>query len=74
IQYDPRGTPLPGVQNREQAVRAASNEPANRKRNEEMGSIPAAPDQMGPEALARLVRSEVDRWATVVRAAGSQPQ
>jgi tripartite-type tricarboxylate transporter receptor subunit TctC len=29
---------------------------------------------MGPEALARLVRSEVDRWATVVRAAGIQPQ
>jgi tripartite-type tricarboxylate transporter receptor subunit TctC len=39
-----------------------------------LGSIPAAPDQMGPDALARLVRAEVDRWATVVRAAGIQPQ
>jgi hypothetical protein len=39
-----------------------------------LGSIPAAPEQMGTEALARLVRAEVDRWATVVRAAGIQPQ
>jgi hypothetical protein len=29
---------------------------------------------MGPEALSRLVRAEVDRWAIVARAAGIQPQ
>jgi tripartite-type tricarboxylate transporter receptor subunit TctC len=55
-------------------LRAALADPAIRKRIEDLGSIPAAADQMGPEALSRMVRSEVDRWATVVRAAGIQPQ
>jgi tripartite-type tricarboxylate transporter receptor subunit TctC len=62
------------VQKLDEALRAALNDPAIRKRIEDLGSIPAAADQMGPEALTRLVRAEVDRWATVVRAAGIQPQ
>jgi tripartite-type tricarboxylate transporter receptor subunit TctC len=72
--FAPRGTPAPVVQKLDEALRAALNDPAIRKRIEDLGSIPAAADQQGPEALARLVRSEVDRWATVVRAAGIQPQ
>jgi tripartite-type tricarboxylate transporter receptor subunit TctC len=72
--FAPRGTPAPVVQKLDEALRAALNDPAIRKRIEDLGSIPAAADQMGPEALSRLVRSEVDRWATVVRAAGIQPQ
>jgi tripartite-type tricarboxylate transporter receptor subunit TctC len=72
--FAPRGTPAPVVQKLDEALRAALNDPAIRKRIEDLGSIPAAADQQGPEALARLVRAEVDRWATVVRAAGIQPQ
>jgi tripartite-type tricarboxylate transporter receptor subunit TctC len=50
-------------------MRAALNDPAIIRRIEELGSIPARPEAQGPDALATLVRSEVDRWATVVRAA-----
>jgi tripartite-type tricarboxylate transporter receptor subunit TctC len=72
--FAPRGTPAPVVARLDQALRAALNDPAIRQRIEGLGSIPAAPEAQGPEALARLVRSEVERWATVVRAAGIQPQ
>ena len=72
--FAPRGTPAPVVARLDQALRAAVNDPTIRQRIEALGSIPAAPEAQGPEALARLVRSEVDRWATVVRAAGIQPQ
>ena len=72
--FAPRGTPAPVVARLDQALRAALADPAIRQRIEALGSIPAAPEAQGPEALARLVRSEVDRWATVVRAAGIEPQ
>jgi tripartite-type tricarboxylate transporter receptor subunit TctC len=72
--FAPRGTPAPVVARLDQALRAALADPAIIQRIEALGSIPAAPEAQGPEALSRLVRSEVDRWATVVRAAGIQPQ
>ncbi len=72
--FAPRGTPAPVVARLDQALRAAINDPAVRQRIEGLGSIPADTEAQGPDALARLVRSEVDRWATVVRAAGIQPQ
>ncbi|WP_165585398.1 tripartite tricarboxylate transporter substrate binding protein [Roseococcus sp. SYP-B2431] len=72
--FAPRGTPAPVVARLDGALRAALADPAIRQRIEGLGSIPAAPDQQGPEALARMVRAEVDRWATVVRAAGIEPQ
>lgn len=52
------------------ALAAALETPAVRRRIEELGSVPPRPEQMGPEALRDLVRSEVERWAVVVRAAG----
>lgn len=72
--FAPRGTPAPVVARLDAALRAALADPAVRQRIEGLGSIPAAEDQQGPEALGRLVRSEVDRWAAVVRAAGIEPQ
>ncbi|WP_424812967.1 Bug family tripartite tricarboxylate transporter substrate binding protein [Roseococcus sp. YIM B11640] len=72
--FAPRGTPQPVVARLDAALRAALADPAIRQRIEGLGSIPAAPDQQGPEALSRLVRAEVERWATVVRAAGIEPQ
>ncbi len=72
--FAPRGTPAPVVARLDAALRAALADPAIRQRMEQLGSIPAAPDQQGPDALARLVRAEVDRWSTVVRAAGIEPQ
>jgi tripartite-type tricarboxylate transporter receptor subunit TctC len=72
--FAPRGTPQPVVERLDQAMRAALNDPAIQRRIQELGSIPAPPDRQGPEALRSLVRSEVARWAEVVRAAGIEPQ
>lgn len=72
--FAPRGTPEAVVNRLDQAMRAAINDPAIQRRIQELGSIPAAPDRQGPEALRSLVRSEVARWAEVVRAAGIPPQ
>ncbi len=72
--FAPRGTPPAVVARLNQALRTALEDPAIIRRIEEVGSIPARPDQRSPEALQALVRSEVDRWATVIRAAGIQPQ
>ncbi len=72
--FAPRGTPPAVVSRLDQAMRAALNDPAIIRRIAELGSIPAGPEAQGPEALATLVRREVERWATVVRAAGiSEP-
>jgi tripartite-type tricarboxylate transporter receptor subunit TctC len=72
--FAPRGTPAPVVARLSGALDAALDDPATRRRIEELGSIPAAPEARGPEALAALVRREVARWAEVVRAAGIEPQ
>lgn len=72
--FAPRGTPPAVVARLDQAMRAALNDPAIIRRIEELGSIPARAEAQGPEALRSLVRSEVERWATVVRAAGIRPQ
>jgi tripartite-type tricarboxylate transporter receptor subunit TctC len=72
--FAPRGTPAPVVEKLAGALGAALDDPATRRRIEELGAIPAAPEQRGPEALGALVRSEVARWAEVVRAAGIEAQ
>lgn len=68
--FAPKGTPQPVVAKLSGALAAALADPAVRRRIEELGSVPPRPEQMGPEALRGLVRSEVERWAVVVRAAG----
>ncbi len=72
--FAPRGTPPAVVARLDQALRTALEDPAILRRIEELGSLPAQADQRGPAALQALVRSEVDRWATVIRAAGIEPQ
>jgi tripartite-type tricarboxylate transporter receptor subunit TctC len=72
--FAPRGTPPAVVARLNQALRSALEDPAILRRIEELGSLPARPDQRSPEALQVLVRGEVDRWATVIRAASIQPQ
>jgi tripartite-type tricarboxylate transporter receptor subunit TctC len=68
--FAPKGTPPPVVARLSGALSAALEDPAVRRRIEELGSVLPRPEQAGPEPLRELVRSEVQRWAEVVRAAG----
>jgi len=72
--FAPKGTPQPVVAKLSGALAAAVGDPAVKRRIEELGSVPPRPEQTGPDALRELVRSEVERWAAVVRAAGIAEQ
>ncbi|MEI6159571.1 MAG: tripartite tricarboxylate transporter substrate-binding protein [Roseococcus sp.] len=72
--FAPRGTPPEVVARLDAAMRAALEDQAILRRIGELGSLPARPEQRGPEALRVLVRAEVERWATVIRAAGIEQQ
>jgi len=56
------------------ALNAALADPALTSRIEELGSVPPKPHERNPEHLVRMVRSEVERWSVVIKAAGiSEP-
>jgi tripartite-type tricarboxylate transporter receptor subunit TctC len=66
----PPGAPAPIVQKLNKAMSDALDDPALRKRLEDLGLEIAAPDRRTPAYLAKLVPEEVERWAKVVHAAG----
>ncbi len=68
--FAPKGTPPEVMARLQQAAKNALNDEAVKKRYVELGV--EAPDAAGqtPEALLALVRSEVDKWTPVVKAAG----
>ena len=72
--FAPKGTPAPVKAKLTDALNAALADPAVVARIEELGSVPPKPAERTPEYLARMVRSEVDRWSVVIKAAGiSEP-
>jgi tripartite-type tricarboxylate transporter receptor subunit TctC len=72
--FAPKGTPAPVRAKLVEALNAALADSAVRGRIEELGSVPPRPEEQNPEHLARMVRSEVDRWSVVIKAAGiSEP-
>jgi tripartite-type tricarboxylate transporter receptor subunit TctC len=52
------------------AIVATMEVPSVQARLKEIGAIIVAPERRSPEYLAKFVLSEVERWATVVRASG----
>jgi tripartite-type tricarboxylate transporter receptor subunit TctC len=68
--FAPKGTPADVMARLQQAAKTALNDEAIKKRYLELGV--EAPNAAGqtPEALLALVRSEVDKWTPVVKAAG----
>ena len=68
--FMPKGTPDPIVRRMSKAISDMLDDPAVRKRLEDLGLEIATPDRRGPEYLAKLVADETERWGKVVRAAG----
>jgi tripartite-type tricarboxylate transporter receptor subunit TctC len=69
--FAPKGTPPEVVAKLNGALVAALDDESTRKRLLELGSV--IPDRAGrsPEALQKLVESEVARWTPILKAAGA---
>jgi tripartite-type tricarboxylate transporter receptor subunit TctC len=66
----PKGTPDPIVRKLNKAMSDAMNDPALRKRLQELGLEILPPEQRTPEYLASYLPKEIERWGKVVQAAG----
>jgi putative tricarboxylic transport membrane protein len=72
--FAPKGTPKPIVAKLSEALQAAVADPAVRARIEELGAVPAKGETATSEYLARMLKSDIERWAVVIKAAGiSEP-
>ena len=70
--FAPKGTPKPIIEQLNAAVDKAMKDPAIAKRLDELGAdLPAPGAARSPQALAELVRSEVDKWVPLIRDAGA---
>ncbi|MPZ38149.1 MAG: tripartite tricarboxylate transporter substrate binding protein BugD [Rhizobiales bacterium] len=67
--WAPKGTPANVVARLNAAAVAALSDPAVSKRLSDLGAVLPRPDQLKPEALGALQRSEIERWAPIIRAA-----
>ncbi len=67
--FFPKGTPEPIVRRMNKAMNDMLDNPAIRKRLEELGLEIATPERRKPEYLIALVREELERWGAIVRAA-----
>ena len=68
--FYPKGTPETLVRRLNKAMSDMLDDPAVRKRLEDLGLEIVAPERRSPEYLAKFLREEVERWGKVVRAAG----
>jgi len=68
--YAPKGTPKPIVDRLSKALQAALTDPSVVQRFADLGTEPVAQDLATPEALRTQLKSEVDRWAPIIKKAG----
>jgi tripartite-type tricarboxylate transporter receptor subunit TctC len=66
----PKGTPDPIVRKLNKVMSEAMDDPALRKRLEELGLEILPPEQRTPEYLASYLPQEIERWGKVIQAAG----
>ena len=67
--WAPKGTPANVIQRLNTAVVAALSDPAVSKRLTDLGAVMPLAEQLKPEALGALQRSEIERWWPIIRAA-----
>ena len=72
--YAPKGTPKPVIDRLVLALQQALQDPGLVKQYQDMSALFASPEQSGPEALRRFVKSEVERWKAAMKSAGIQPE
>ena len=67
--WAPKGTPANVVARLNSAVVSALTDAAVSKRLTDLGAVMPPPEQLKPEALGTLQRSEIERWWPIIRAA-----
>ena len=70
----PKGTPQPIVDRLHDAVVAAIDTPAVKRRIEAIGVTVVAPARRTPAYLQAFVESEIAKWAIALKAANIRPQ
>jgi len=68
--FFPKGTPQPIVERINAALDKAMRDDAVAKRLAELGADLPAETERTPQALGKLVRSEIDKWVPLINAAG----
>jgi len=70
ILFTPKNTPKEVVDKLVKALQAALSDPVVKQRFAELGTEPVAMDRATPEFARTMLKSEIDRWAPVIRRAG----
>jgi len=68
--YAPKGTPKAVVDTLSKALQTALADPALKKRFEELGTDAASKENATPAALRKHLKSEIDKWAPIIKRAG----
>ena len=68
--YAPKGTPAAALEKINGAVRAALKDPTVSQRMAELGAETVDDAKLTPEGLRSWLKTEIDRWGPVIRAAG----
>jgi tripartite-type tricarboxylate transporter receptor subunit TctC len=68
--YAPKGTPKPVIDKLVAAMQAALKESSVQQRFTELGAVTFPPDRQNPQALQQHLKSEIDKWAPIIKKAG----
>jgi tripartite-type tricarboxylate transporter receptor subunit TctC len=70
ILYTPKNTPKEAVDKLVKALQAALADPVVKQRFADLGTEPVSMERATPESARALLKSEIERWAPVIKAAG----
>src|SRR6185295_16952104 len=71
--YAPKGTPQPILDTLHAALQKFLDDPKIVERFAQTGTVPFGKDMRSPEAHRRLLDSEIDRFAVMIKATGVKP-
>ena len=68
--YAPKGTPKPALDKLVAALQSAVQAPVLRTRLADLGAEPVPLAKATPQSLGELLKSEIDKWAPIIRKSG----
>jgi tripartite-type tricarboxylate transporter receptor subunit TctC len=68
--YAPKGTPKPALDKLVAALQEALKDPLVKTRFNDLGTEPIDVKRANPETLRSFLKSEIDKWGPLIKAAG----